>query len=175
MKTMFLPLLLAVTPAPAATFQDGPALDRAVAAFTGRAIGEDGGARTPVDPRLRLAQCPMVSLSWRTSAHDAVVANCTGPIWRIYVPVRMAAGAIATPVAAPAAMTAPIKAEPVIRRNDPIVIEAGSAGFSISSEGVSMGDAAPGGRFMARVAGGKAPVQVVAVEAGRATLPGWQE
>ncbi len=168
-------LLLAMLsgPAGAAPFQDGAMLDKAVAAFTGRAIGEDGGARTPVDPRLRLAQCPMVSLAWRTAAHDAVTVNCTGPEWRIYVPVRTTPGMIAS-VAAPAPIAA-ARVEPVIRRNDPVVIEAGSPGFSITRDGVAMGDAAPGGRLLVRVDGTKAPVQAVAVEAGRATLPGWEE
>lgn len=171
MKTLrLLPLLLAATPAMAAGFQNTASLDRAVAAFTGRAIGDEGGARTQVDARLRLAQCPTVALSWRTAAHDAVVIACSGPDWRIYVPVRMVSGATAAP-----ASVAPVKAEPVIRRGDPVVIEAGSAGFSISREGVAMGDAAPGARFLVRVEAAKAPLQAVAVASGRATLPGWSE
>ena len=40
-------------------------------------------------------------------------------------------------------------------------------------EGVAMGDAAPGGRFMVKVDATRTPVQAIAVEAGRATLPGW--
>ncbi|WP_447411762.1 hypothetical protein, partial [Clostridium perfringens] len=68
-------------------FQDTGGLDRAVAAFTSRPIGAEGGARTAIDARLRLAACPTVSLSWRTEAHDAVVVSCPGPDWRIFVPV----------------------------------------------------------------------------------------
>lgn len=168
---LFAPLLPITVPATAAGFQNTASLDRAVAAFTGRAIGDEGGARTTVDARLRLAQCPTVALSWRTAAHDAVVIACSGPDWRIYVPVRMVAGATAATVAS----VAPIKVEPVIRRGDPVVIEAGSAGFSISREGVAMGDAAPGARFLVRVEDAKAPVQAVAVASGHATLPGWSE
>jgi flagella basal body P-ring formation protein FlgA len=67
----------------------------------------------------------------------------------------------------------PVKAEPVIRRGDPVVIEAGSEGFAISREGVAMADAAPGARFLVRVEDAKAPVQAMALAAGRATLPGW--
>ena len=62
-----------------------------------------------------------------------------------------------------------------IRRNDPVMIEAGNDGFSITREGVAMGDAAPGGRFMVKVEGAKGPVQATAVAPGRATLPGWGE
>lgn len=165
-------LLLAGT----ASFQNTAALDRSVAAFTGHGVGEEGGARAPVDPRLKLAQCPTVALSWRSPAQDAVVVACSGPDWRIFVPVKRSAPVAAAAVAAtPAAgrVAAAVRAEPVIRRGDPVVIEAGTAGFTISREGVAMGDAAPGGRFMVRVADARAPVQAVAVEGGRATLPGW--
>ena len=64
---------------------------------------------------------------------------------------------------------------PVIKRGDPVTIEAGQDGFSITREGVAMGDAPAGGRVLVRVADAKAPVQAVAVEGGRATLPGWPE
>ena len=162
-------LLAAVT-----TFQDTASLDRAVSAFTGRPLGAEGGPRTPIDSRLRLAACPTVALSWRTEAHDAVVVSCAGPDWRIYVPVTMIAGAAAARVQ-PAAYVKPIKLDPVIRRGDPVVIEAGSAGFAISREGVALADAQPGGRFLVRVDDSRQPVQAIAVADGRATLPGWGE
>jgi len=166
-----MPLLLAL--AAATAFQDIPTLDRAVAAFTGRTIGAEGGPRSAIDPRLRLARCATVALAWRTEAHDAVVASCTGPDWRIFVPVVRA-----VPIAphAPAAATpAPIRAAPVIRRGDPVVIEAGSPGFAITREGVAMGDAAAGARLLVRVDPAKPPVQALALAEGRATLPGWGE
>jgi flagella basal body P-ring formation protein FlgA len=171
---IFLPLLLAAAPmGGVAVFQDTAGLDRAVAAFTARPIGAEGGARTAIDPRLRLAQCATVALAWRTEAHDAVVVSCTGPDWRIFVPViRPADAPPPTARAIPTAIT-PAKVDPVIRRGDPVVIEAGSAGFSISREGIAAGDAPPGGRVMIKVDGATAPVQAIAVEAGRATLPGW--
>ncbi|EZP55487.1 flagella basal body P-ring formation protein FlgA [Sphingomonas sp. RIT328] len=171
---MILALLLAAAPMGGAlAFQDTGGLDRAVAAFTSRPIGAEGGARTAIDSRLRLALCPTVALAWRTEAHDAVVVSCSGPDWRIFVPVIRPAG----PAAAPATARAPVaaKAEPVIRRGDPVVIEAGSSGFSISREGIAMGDAPPGGRFLVKVDDAKAPVQAIALEGGRATLPGWGE
>ena len=150
-------------------FQDTAGLDRAVAAFTSHAIGEDGGPRAAIDPRLRLASCPTVALSWRSDAHDAVVVTCSGPDWRIFVPVRQsvspATGAKATQVAA--------RAEPVIRRGDPVLIEAGEAGFQITREGVAAADAAPGARVAVRVDGATQPVQAVAIESGRVALPGF--
>lgn len=167
-----LALLFAATPALAGTFQDIPSLDRAVVAFTGHALGETGGARASVDTRLKLAPCPTVSLSWRTVTHDSVVISCLGPEWRIFVPVI---GTVAAPT--PAATPTPriAAAPPVIKRGDPVMIEAGQDGFSITREGIAMGDAPPGGRVLIRVADAKTPVQAVAVESGRATLPGWPE
>ncbi|HEX8382281.1 MAG TPA: flagella basal body P-ring formation protein FlgA [Sphingomonas sp.] len=172
------PLLLLAAPLAAAGFQNTATLDRAVAGFTGHGAGEEGGARTPVDPRLRLATCPMVALSWRTPAQDAVVVACSGPDWRIFVPVKRsvpvtgAARVVERPTVAGRADARPM---PVIRRGDPVVIEAGSPGFSIAREGIAMADAAPGARFLVRVADTRAPVQAVAVEPGRATLPGWAD
>lgn len=156
-------------------FQDTRALDRAVTAFTGHAVGESGGARAPVDPRLRLKSCPTVALSWRTPQQDAVVVSCTGPDWRLFVPVNRVASAGPAPAgAAPAAVPVQaLRAEPVIRRGDPVLIEAGQNGFSITREGVAQADAAPGARVAVRVEGATAPVQAVAVAGGRATLPGW--
>lgn len=168
------PLLLLAAPAFATGFQSTTALDRAVASFTTHAAGDEGGARALVDPRLKLAACLTVALSWRTSMQDAVVVSCSGPDWRIFVPIKRSAPVAAAASAPIAARIAPvIKAEPVIRRGDPVVIEAGSAGFSIAREGVAMADAAPGARFLVRVADARAPVQALAVEPGRATLPGW--
>ena len=167
---MIVALLLAAAP----LFQDTGSLDRAVSAFTGRPLGAEGGARTPIDTRLRLAACATVALSWRTEAHDAVVVSCAGPDWRIYVPVTMAANATAARVQ-PAGYARKVKLDPIIKRGDPVVIEAGSAGFAISREGVALADAQQGARFLVRVDDSRQPVQAIAVASGRATLPGWGE
>ena len=171
MHRLALPLLLLATPALAQPFQDTAGLDRAVTAFTGRPLGEAGGARATIDTRLRLARCPTVSIAWRTDAHDAVVITCTGPDWRIFVPVIAAAAPVATAATGSQPRTAALPA--VIRRGDPVTIEAGNDGFSITREGIAMGDAAPGARVLIRVGEARQPVQAVAIESGRATLPGW--
>lgn len=170
-RSLALAALLVAAPATAAGFQDNAALDRAVSGFTGRPVGALGGARAPVDARLRLAPCPTLALAWRTPAQDAVVVRCTGPEWRIFVAVVMPATTASATL--PNVATAAPAAAPVIRRGDPVTIEAGSGTFTISREGVAMGDAAPGARLLVKVEGGKGPVQATAVAAGRATLPGW--
>jgi flagellar basal body P-ring formation protein FlgA len=169
-----LPLLLAATPAAAqAKFQDTAMLDMAVAQFTGQAIGMEGGARTAVDRRLKLAACPLPQVEWRSPAQDAVVVRCMSPVWRIFVPVMAEPRPAMQQAAAMTVAAAPVRLEPVIKRGDPVTVAAGTTGFSITRDGIAMGDAAPGARFMVRVDPSKPPIQAVAIEPGRATLPGW--
>ncbi|MCT8001134.1 flagella basal body P-ring formation protein FlgA [Sphingomonas sanguinis] len=165
-------MILSLLLAGAAGFQDVAALDAAVTAFTGRPVGVEGGPRSPIDSRLKLAQCPTVSLSWRTEAHDAVVVACSTPQWRIFVPVLAPPRAVAAIAAAPAVA---VRQEPVIRRGDPVTVEAGSDGFSITRDGIAMADAVPGAHFPVRIDASRQPIQAVALSSGRATLPGWTE
>lgn len=157
--------------AAATTFTDTAALDAAAAAFAGAPVGAEGGPLAPIDARLRLTPCSAdPTLSWRSARRDAIVIQCPDPAgWRLYVAVRMAAAAPApTPgIAIPAA-----RPEPVIRRGDPVSIVAEQAGFSVSTDGVAIADAAPGARIQVRVEGRRNLVQAVAVAPGRATIPG---
>ena len=167
-------MILAAAPAVAEQFQSTLVLDAIVAQFTGKPIGELGGARAPVDTRLKLAQCAAPQLEWRSDARDAVLVRCMAPGWRVYVQVNAAPQP--KPVAeAPARAALAVKAEPVIRRGDPITVEAGAEGFSITREGVAMNDAAPGVRLLVKIDDKKQPIQAVAIEQGRARLPGFGE
>jgi flagella basal body P-ring formation protein FlgA len=175
-KILLLLALTAATPAAAQSFQSTQMIDTIVTQFTGKQVGETGGARTAVDPRLKLAPCAAPQLSWRTDAQDAVLVRCMTPEWRIFVPVLAVAQPKAPPSAPrPAAVAPAVKAEPVIRRGDAVTLEAGAAGFSITREGIAMNDAAPGARLMVKVEDKVSPIQAVAVEPGRAKLPGWGE
>lgn len=167
----FIALMLLASPAAAQNFQSTTLIDKAVAGFTGHAIGESGGARTAVDTRLKLATCPMVSLNWRTDSHDSVVVTCTDPQWRIFVPVMMPArpASAATPAAAPVAAA---KAAIVIKRGDPVTVVAGDGAFMVTRDGIATTDAAAGARVLIRVQDGKPPIQAVAVEPGKAVIPG---
>lgn len=166
MRSIFI-LALAVTATPALAATDITALERKVVDFTGAAIGAEGGPAQPLDRRLHLADCAgQPDLTWRSDRKDAVVVHCAAAGWRIFVPVRTAA-----PL--PVVRTVAARSEPVIRRGDLITLSAESSGFSVSGEGVAMTDAVPGARFAVRITGAKAPVQAIATEAGRATLPGW--
>lgn len=165
------PLALA-GPAAAAGFVDPAMLDARVASFAGASLGEEGGPVTRVDRRLKLVDCgDGLILGWRTERRDAVVVSCTGTAsWKIFVPVRTAPGALAQ--SAPGAGMPAGRAEPIIRRGDPVTVRSGSGGFSVTTEGTAMADAPPGARIRVTVAGSRLPIQAVAVEAGLVTLPG---
>ena len=171
----FIAALLTAAPAAAQTFQSTTQLDEAVVQFTGASIGMDGGPQMPVDPRLKLARCPMPQFGWLSDRQDAVVISCMAPTWKVYVPVRRLTRTQperVTPTRVAVAGAA-AKPEPVIRRGDPIMVEAGAPGFSITRDGVAMGDAPVGGRLMVKVDPAKPPIQAIALESGRAALPGF--
>lgn len=180
MKLLLLSLAVA-TPAMAEGFQSTQLLDTIVAQFTGHNIGQMGGARAAVDTRLKLAACAAPQLEWHTDAKEAVVVRCMAPQWKIFVPVLAPPRPKPVPVAAaPAAKPpmvqapAPVAAKPqmVIKRGDTVTLEAGGPGFSITREGVAVGDAPVGGRVMIKVDEKKPPIQAIAVDAGQARLPG---
>lgn len=170
MIAMLVPVLLAGA-APGG-FQSTEALDRLVERFAGAPIGSEGGARAAVDKRLKLAPCADPQLSWRSAAEDAVVIRCQEPQqWRLFVPVialPRPAGAAPTRMAAPAVG----KPELVIKRGDPVTVEAGAPGFSISREGIAASDAAAGARVSIKVDDKRPPIAAIALAPGRARLPG---
>jgi len=166
---------LAAMPASAAV--DLSALDMRVAIFAGAVPGAEGGARSEIDRRLKLADCASdPKLEWRTERRDAVVVSCQGPnAWRIFVPViRTSAPAAATPgtvMTAPRTAAAPVAAETIIRRGDAVTVQVSSGGFTVSRDGVALSDAAAGGRVRIKVDDRPNPVQAVAVQPGLATIP----
>jgi len=180
-KKMLLALAFVVAaPAGAQDFQSTQVIDAVVAQFTGKGLGEQGGAIAPVDRRLKLASCAAPQLEWRSEGRDAVVVRCMAPAWKIFVPV--AAVPRPKPVA-PAPMPAnvvvrppvAVKAEPVIKRGDAVTVEAGAEGFSISRQGIAINDAPAGGRVSIKVDDKQPPIQAIAIEPGRARLPGFAE
>lgn len=119
-------------PAAAAGFADPATIDRAVAQFTGVEIGAPGGARSPVDRRLRLDQCaaPFV-LEWYGRARDTVLVRCPEPGgWRIFVPLTAAASGQVGPDA--------------ISRGEVVTITIQGAGFTLSRQGEALEGGAVG-------------------------------
>jgi len=110
-------------------FADLAAIDRDVAAFTGRDIGQTGGAILPVDRRLRLNGCRSpLALSWRTNRHDAVTVECPDAgSWHLFVPVRQAeTGAVA------------------VARGETVSVAVVGDGFAVSQPGEAMEPGAVG-------------------------------
>ena len=148
----------------AAAFADPAAIDRAVEEFTGAPAGVPGGARTPVDRRLRLSACPApLALSWHGTARGNVVVQCPqAPGWRIFVPV--AGGAMAA-ASAPAAA-------PAVVRGDPVTIAVAGAGFSVSQPGEALESGAVGSWIRVRGLAARAqPMRARVVRAGLVELP----
>jgi len=148
-------MLLTATP-----FADLAAIDSDVAAFTGAAIGTPGGARGPVDRRLRLVNCRSpLSFAWRTVQRDTVVVQCPDAGgWRLFVPVQGAAAEAA--------------ALPAINRGDAVTISVAGDGFAVSQPGEAL-ESGPVGAWI-RVRGVNAARGSTAADAmrGQVVRPG---
>ena len=119
-------LLASATPALAAGFADPVTIDRAVAEFTGAAIGAPGGARSPVDRRLRLAACgSALALEWYGRARDTVLVRCPQQGgWRLFVPLTAGASAQRGP--------------DVVGRGEMVTITVRGSGFTLSRQGEAL-------------------------------------
>lgn len=137
LSPLALPMLLPLCDpaAEARGVTDPAAIDRAVEAFTGAAIGAPGGARLATDARLQLATCTApLGVSWHTPARAAVQVECAGPGgWRIFVAVNAAPGAASA-----------AKAAPAVKRGDAITVLVRGRGFSVQQPGEAMENGAVG-------------------------------
>jgi flagella basal body P-ring formation protein FlgA len=119
-------LLGTAAPVLAAGFADPAAIDRAVAEFTGAEIGTPGGARSPVDRRLRLAPCGSgLTLEWYGRTRDTVSVRCPEQGgWRIFVPLASAGVVQGGP--------------DVVSRGDMVTITVRGSGFTLSRQGEAL-------------------------------------
>lgn len=154
-------------PASAQTFENLPMLDSRISAALGAAIGEPGGAVTPLDRRLRLAPCPQPAEIGEPAA-GALAVRCAAQGWRIRVPLVRSAAAGAS-AAAPAAA----RAEPVIRRGDQVELVAIGSSFAVSTLAIAEQDGAPGDRIRLRTERRATPVFGQVLADGRVALPGF--
>lgn len=120
-------------PAQAAGFTDLSMIDLEVSRFTGATIGTPGGARLPVDRRLKLAGCAApLALDWYGPRRDTVLVRCPTPDgWRIYVPVETG-----TPGG--------VRQEAAVARGDNVSITLRGHGFSLSRQGEALEPGAVG-------------------------------
>ncbi|MGY6551087.1 MAG: flagella basal body P-ring formation protein FlgA [Erythrobacter sp.] len=128
-------------------------------AFTGAMIGEPGGARTPTDPRLRLAACgsPLIT-DWHNPARTSIRVECAGPApWRIFVAIAPMAGAAAS--------------APVIKRGDAVTIAVRGRGFSVQQPGEAMENGSVGEWIFVRTSRRAEPLRARIERPGLVAIP----
>ena len=168
LSPLVLPMLLTLCDAPAQAqgqaMTDPASIDRAVAAFTGAAIGAPGGARVPTDPRLRLSGCGgPLAVSWHTAARTAVQVECPGPTsWRIFVAITPLGGNPGSAAARPA---------PAVKRGDAITVMVRGPGFSVQQPGEAMEAGAVGDWIVVRTARKADPLRARIERPGLAVIP----
>lgn len=143
--------LIAVTTITAGTSATSPmnlaTIDEAVAEFTGADVGEPGGAKLPVDRRLRLVACQSeLDLQWFGRDRRSVQVSCPAPMWRIFVGIDGVSGA-ATGGADVA------QGEKMIRRGETVSILARGKGFTLTRHGSAVEDGAQGQWIKVRASG----------------------
>lgn len=157
--------------------QNLDALERRLVIALGADVGAPGGPTMPLDRRLKLAACPG-EVAIDPPALGAATLRCAAIGWRIRVPLvrdASAAAAVAVPPAvARAAYVAPVRAQPVVRRGDPVELRAGQGSFTVSSQVIAEQDGAPGDRIRVRGDARSAPVMVEVVDSGIVRLPGFK-
>ncbi|MDZ7587948.1 MAG: flagella basal body P-ring formation protein FlgA [Parasphingorhabdus sp.] len=153
---LFLPTL--ATAAPAA-FQSLEQLDASIAAQLGQSPGAEGGARNPLDRRLRLMACPDEPQVVRRNASLAIV-HCAALGWQI-----------AVPLIAPAQAARAI----VVQRGDALQLTIRRAGFTVNQQLIADRSGAVGDQIPARADRKSAPVMVEIAGSGRAILPAFAD
>lgn len=172
-----------VTPSPAFansdSFQDTKILDAIVAAQLGSEIGAPGGARSPVDRRLKLSKCP-VTPTVSNGQMDAVIVRCKPLGWRIRVPINISdrnslvPGSATTAQAGGVSMRyAPNNAasrEIAIRRGEPVRLTIRKRGFSLSRVMIADSNGRIGDIIPVRADRRERPIMVRITDVGEAAL-----
>lgn len=135
-------------------------IDRLVEGFTGQPVGTLGGARAPVDRRLRLAACAApLALDWYGTPGKTVSVSCTGPGgWQIYVNVL-------------APTQSAKSAAPMIARGETVTIAVRGRGFTVQRQGEAMEAGAEGDWIKVRTAPDAAPVRARVERPGLVVIP----
>ena len=148
---------------------DPAEIDRAVMQFTGAPIGQPGGARLPVDRRMRLNPCGMpLQLEWYGKTRESVQVLCPDAGWRIYVAVAQVAQASRPGQAGGGADTDEI----VVSRGETVSIVVEGGGFSLSRQAVAMEEGSVGAWIKVRPTQDKKadPVRAQVVRPGQVAV-----
>jgi len=155
-------------PARAQAFHSIDEIDQQVAATLGAEIGQPGGALRAVDRRLRLQTCPAPIIVEPLNL-GAVTVRCQQIGWRIRVPVQQSqeeAGVRAVSTSA----VRQARAEPTIRRGDPVALVVVTGGFTVSRQAIAEQDGGPGDRIRVRTEPRAAPIIGQVMSDGRVSL-----
>lgn len=158
-------------------FADPAAIDAEIAAFTGAPLGSPGGARHPVDRRLRMAACPQpLALAWHGRRADMVRVECPAIAgWQLFVPVNAAAS--------PAAAMAAARPAPVVERGQVLTVAVEGRGFSVTQQAEALEAGAIGdwirvrpdtqraANSAARATSNREPIRAQITHPGRAVIP----
>lgn len=161
-------------------FENLDRIDGLVSMTVGANIGEPGGAIAQVDRRLRLAACPKVP-EISGPMFGAAIVTCEPLGWRIRVPLKPGGEAgVAQPVAMQnvrmvARPTAAKAQDVVVRRGDPVVLQAGGAAFMATREMIADEDGAVGQMIRVRADKKADPVVAQVVESGIVRAPGFKD
>lgn len=169
--SLLMPLFVLPTPALGQAMQDLGEIDVLVAATMGAEIGEPGGARAPVDRRLKLKACP-VALEVTGPDLGAAAVRCPSLGWRIRVPLDLAAErAQAAAARAPQARSGSgQQGQEGIKRGEPILLTVDRPMFSLSRVMIADKDGRVGEVISVRDEPKGKPIFVRIVEPGRATI-----
>lgn len=155
-------LLPVAAQAQTAAFENINTLESRLTAALGADVGTPGGPAQPIDRRLKLARCPQPA-TIDPPALGAIAIRCEAIGWRIRVPMSYVASAAPAP-----------KAQPIVRKGDPVELFVESAGFSVSTEAIAQEDGAMGDRIRIK-SDPKAPIMIAeVVEGGRVRVPGFK-
>ena len=145
-------LAILAAPVLAATPMDLSIIDRAVADFTGAAQGQPGGARLPVDRRLRPDPCDgPLNLSWFGRDQRSVQVACPQRGWKIYVAVD---GASSAPVYGNRQARS-ASGQTLVNRGEGVTILARGRGFTLTRQGEALEAGAQGDWIKIRPVGDK--------------------
>jgi flagella basal body P-ring formation protein FlgA len=162
---------LAATPAAAQSFQSIDAVEEQVVAALGAPIGQPGGPARPIDRRLKLTSCPAPVIV-EPAVLGAVTVRCQQIGWRLRVPVLQGPGEAPVATASNSLPTRVARAEPIIRRGDPVSLVVSTGSFTVSRQAVAEQDGAPGDRIRVRTEPRKPPIIGQVLPDGRVALGG---
>lgn len=169
--SLAVPLLTLPAVAEAQAIQDLNEIDVLVAATMGAGIGEPGGARAPVDRRLKLKACP-VALEVTGPDLGAAAVRCPTLGWRIRVPLDLAAERQqSVSVVRPGQLRpAAVQGAEAVKRGEPILLTVDRPMFSLSRVMIADKDGRVGEVIPVRDDPRGKPIFVRIVEPGRATI-----